>query len=264
MIRVAVCGIAGRMGQAVRRLVAATDDLELVGGIDREAATGEAAASLGSPTVVVPAQAAVVVAASDVVLDFSAPLALRALLEYCGPELAGKALVVGTTGLGERERALLEEAARHSPVVAAANFSIGINLLLQLVQAAARVLPEDRFDIEIVETHHRGKVNAPSGTALALADAAAAARAVALETVRRDGRSGEPGPRPAGEIGLHALRGGAVVGEHRVLFLGDAERVELAHIATDRALFGEGALLAARWALGRAPGRYGMRDVLGF
>lgn len=252
------------MGQAVRRLIDEADDLQLAGGIDREPRAGEAAAGLGCPSVLTPDSAGSLLGASDAVIDFSSPGALRSLLEHAGAALAGRALVVGTTGLGEQEQALLRQVAERSPVVAAANFSVGVNLLLQLVRSAARVLPEDRFDVEIVETHHRRKVDAPSGTALALAEAAAAARAAPLETVRRDGRSGQVGARPAGEIGLHSVRGGGVVGEHRVHFLGEAERLELAHIAADRTLFAEGALLAARWALGRAPGLYRMSDVLGF
>jgi 4-hydroxy-tetrahydrodipicolinate reductase len=264
VIRLAISGIAGRMGQALRRLIESSDDLQLTAGIDREARAGEGAARLGCLEVVVPGDAGRVLREADALVDFSAPAALRELLEADPGALAGRALVVGTTGLGEAEEALLAAVATSSPVVVAANFSVGVNLLLQLVQAAARVLTEERFDVEIVEAHHRRKVDAPSGTALALAEAAASARAAPLETVRRDGRSGQVGPRPAGEIGLHAVRGGAIVGEHRVHFIGDAERLELAHIASDRALFAEGALLAARWAAGRAPGRYRMSDVLGF
>lgn len=264
MIRLAISGIAGRMGQTLRRLIESSDDLQLTAGIDREALAGDAAARLGCLEVVTPAHAAGVLREADALVDFSAPAALAELLETDPEALMGRALVVGTTGLGEREEALLVAAARTSPVVVAANFSVGVNLLVQLVRAAARVLNEERFDVEIVEAHHRRKVDAPSGTALVLAEAAASARAAPLATLRRDGRSGQVGPRPAGEIGLHALRGGSIVGEHRVHFIGDAERLELAHIASDRALFAEGALLAARWAAGRAPGRYRMSDVLGF
>jgi len=263
MIRVAVCGVAGRMGQALRELIEPADDLELAGGIDREASTGEAAARLGCPRIFTPETAGPLLAVSDVVLDFSTPTGLRALLEHGSPALAGRALVVGTTGLGDADEALLGEAATHSPVVVAPNFSVGINLLLQLVETAARVLRADRFDVEVVEAHHRNKVDAPSGTALALARAVAAGRGSRVEELLRLGRSGETGRRPTGEIGLHAVRGGAVVGEHRVQFLGDTERLELVHEAADRRLFAEGALLAARWANGRAPGRYRMSDVLG-
>jgi 4-hydroxy-tetrahydrodipicolinate reductase len=263
LIRILVFGLAGRMGQALRRLVEDADDLRLVGGIEREPRRGEAAARLGCEAVVTAEDAGELISASDAVLDFSSPAALRQLLERSAEQLAGRALIVGTTGLAAREQELVAEAAHRSPVIVSANFSIGLNLLLELVQQAARVLAADRFDSEIVELHHRRKADAPSGTALALAAAIAAARKAPLETVRRDGRSGEIGPRPTGEIGLHALRGGAVVGEHRVHFLGTAERLELAHVATDRALFAEGALLAARWAAGRPPGRYELREVLG-
>lgn len=264
MIRIALCGLAGRMGQTLRGLIEREADLVLVGGIDREALHGDAAARLGCTAVQSPDGAASLLAESDVLIDFSAPAALRTVLASAADSLHGKAIVVGTTGLGEAEHALLDDVAAHATVLAAANFSVGVNLLLQLVESAARVLSEDRFDAEITELHHRRKVDAPSGTALALARAIAQGRSVELEQVRRDGRSGETGARPPGEIGVHALRGGAVIGEHRVHFLGDAERIELAHIATDRALFAEGALLAARWLAGRSPGRYHMSDVLGF
>lgn len=252
------------MGQSLRALIEAADDLELSGGVDREPRTGSAAAALGSPEVVAADAATPLLALSDVVIDFSAPAALRRLLDPAGERWHGKALVVGTTGLGPEEEALLEEVARHAVVVQAANYSVGVNLLLQLVATAAKVLPGTAFDVEIVEAHHRRKVDAPSGTALALADAVARARGVDAAAARRDGRSGDVGARPAGEIGLHALRGGSIVGEHRVHFLGEAERIEFSHIATDRRLFAEGALLAARWAQGRPAGRYQMKDVLGF
>jgi 4-hydroxy-tetrahydrodipicolinate reductase len=262
MIRVAVCGAAGRMGQALRALVAAAEDLTLSGGIDR--GLRSEAGGLDGLQVVAPDGAAQLLDESDVVIDFSAPAALRALLVHGTEALAGKALIVGTTGLTTEEDALLGRAAERSAVVVAANFSVGVNLLLSLTEQAARVLTEERFDVEIVEAHHRRKVDAPSGTALALARAVARGRAAELDALRRDGRSGHTGERPAGEIGLHAVRGGSVVGEHRVLFLGDAERVELVHSASSRELFAEGALLAARWAHGRKPGRYDMAAVLGF
>lgn len=264
MIGITLCGVAGRMGQTLRQIIEQSEDLRIVGGIDREPLTGAVAVALGCPEVRTPDQADDILVASDAIIDFSAPDALRVLLDRPAETWRGKALVVGTTGLGEAEEQLLARAAEHGAVVAAANFSVGVNLLLQLVEAAARVLPEDQFDIEVVEVHHRRKVDAPSGTALALGRAAAAGRAADLETLRRDGRSGQVGARPTGEIGLHAVRGGSVVGEHRVHFYGEAERIELAHVATDRRLFAEGALLAARWAAGRAPGRYEMKDVLGF
>jgi 4-hydroxy-tetrahydrodipicolinate reductase len=147
-------------------------------------------------------------------------------------------------------------------VLTAANFSVGVNVLLSLVATAAAALGPE-YEVEIVEAHHRRKEDAPSGTALALGRAVAGARGVELDAVRRDGRSGRPGARPAGEIGFHALRGGSIVGEHQVWLIGEMDRLELVHRAADRALFAEGALRAAAWLAGRAPGRYSMRDVLG-
>ena len=178
-------------------------------------------------------------------------------------DLAGKALVVGTTGVDAEVRRLLDEAARASAVLVAANFSVGVNLLLGLAEAAARVLPAELYDVEIVEAHHRRKVDAPSGTALALGEMIARGRRISLEAVRRDGRSGHTETRNAGEIGFHSLRGGDIVGEHHVHFIGMRERIELAHSAQDRAVFAEGALHAAQWLVAKPPGQYGMLDMLG-
>jgi 4-hydroxy-tetrahydrodipicolinate reductase len=195
------------------------------------------------------------------VIDFSTPNALGLLLERHADTLAGRALVVGTTGLASAEEDRLAAAAERGPVLVAANFSVGVNVLLALVERAGRVLQD--YDAEIVEVHHRGKVDAPSGTALALGRALARGRGVAFEDVRQDGRSGASGPRPDGQVGMHALRGGGVVGDHHVHLLGPDERIELAHVALDRGLFARGALLAARWLTGRPPGRYTMAEVLG-
>jgi 4-hydroxy-tetrahydrodipicolinate reductase len=258
--RIVVAGANGRMGQSLAKLAAEADGVELVGGIVREVRDGRGVA--GYARVVTPEAAGPLLEESDLVLDFSAPGLLTRLLDAQAPILEGRALVVGTTGLEGELVQRLEALARKSAVLVAANFSFGVNLLLALVEEAARLLPPDRFDVEIVETHHRQKVDAPSGTALALGDAVARGRGVRLADLRRDGRSGQTGGRPAGEIGFHALRGGTVPGDHRVLFLGGRERIELAHSAADRGLFAEGALLAARWIAGRAPGWYTMRDVL--
>jgi 4-hydroxy-tetrahydrodipicolinate reductase len=260
-IRIAVSGASGRMGRTLAGLIAEAPDLEAVGGIVREGRDADPRA-VGYPRLTVPEASGTIVEAADVVVDFSAPEFLARVLEAQGPRLAGRAIVVGTTGLDEPVHRLLDAAARHSPVLTAANFSVGVNVLLALVEEAARLLPAERYDVEIVETHHRGKADAPSGTAIALGRAIAHARGTRLDAVRRDGRSGRTGERPTGEIGFHAVRGGGVVGEHVVQFLGRRERIELAHAATDRALFAEGALLAARWIAGRAPGRYTMRDVM--
>ncbi len=258
-VGIVLSGATGRMGTTLARLVAEDDGLRLLGGIGR---TPERECDIGCPVVETPETAGAWLDEADVVVDFSSPELLRRLLETHGERLAGTALVVGTTGLAPEEDRLLEELARRAPVLRAANFSVGVNLLLALAERAAAVLGDD-YDVEIVEAHHRRKADAPSGTALALGEAVARGRGVALDAVRVDGRSGRPGERPRGEVGFHAVRGGDVVGEHRVMLIGDRERVELGHLAQDRALFAEGALRAARWLAGRPAGSYTMRDVLG-
>lgn len=260
-VRVVLSGAGGRMGRTLARLASEGSGVEVLAGLDRDA-DAERACDIGCPVVVTPEGAGDLVRAADVVVDFSAPEFLARLVRAQGGALAGKALVVGTTGLGDEEHALLAGLSRSAAVLVAANFSVGVNLLSALVEQAARVLGP-AYDVEVVEAHHRRKVDAPSGTALELGRAVAAGRGVELDPVRRDGRSGRPGERPAGEIGFHSVRGGDVVGEHRVMFLGDRERLELAHLAQDRALFAEGALRAARWMAGKPAGAYTMRDVLG-
>lgn len=261
-LRIVVSGATGRMGGTVASQIAEAADLELAGGIDRPDAASDPR-GLPYERLEAPTAAGPLLEAADAVVDFSAPPFLAELLERQADALAGRALVVGTTGLEPDVVARLDRAAERSPVLVASNFSIGVNLLLWLVEEAARRLPSERYDVEVIETHHRHKADAPSGTAVSLGDAVARARSAALEDLRRDGRSGRPGARSTGEIGFHAVRGGEVTGEHRVVFLAARERLELAHAAADRALFVEGALLAVRWVVGRPPGRYGMRDVLG-
>ncbi|MGH7470823.1 MAG: 4-hydroxy-tetrahydrodipicolinate reductase [Longimicrobiales bacterium] len=261
--KVVISGATGRMGQTLAALIETSAEWELVGGIDRDAFSGGAAEAHGFSSIVTAQDADRVIRAADVVLDFSAPEGLANLLARQTQNLAGKVLVVGTTGLSPDGLAALERSAQHSAVMLSANYSVGVNLMLDLVANAARVLPAHGFDVEIVETHHRHKADAPSGTALLLGKVIAEARGMALEPARRDGRSGKTGERAQGEIAFHALRGGEVVGEHRVLFLGAHQRFEIAHAAADRGLFAEGALLAARWLMGKPPGRYTMKDVLG-
>lgn len=263
MTTLAICGVTGRMGRLLVERIAASPDIELAGGIALEEPAEQATAARAYPRVELPANAGPLLSSVDALIDFSSRDALSELLVTHGDALEGKALVIGTTGLDDEVDALLDRCADTSPVLVAANFSAGINLLLGLVETAARTLDAAEYDVEIVETHHAKKVDAPSGTALALADAAARARGQELAEVRRDGRSGVTGERPAGEIGIHALRGGAVPGEHRVMFFGAKERIELSHTATDRAVFADGALMAVRWLIGRPPGRYTMRQVLG-
>jgi 4-hydroxy-tetrahydrodipicolinate reductase len=207
-------------------------------------------------TCVVDGLAALEHARADVVVDFSAPHATLALADVAAA--SGMALVSGTTGLGDDARAALDRASARIPLLWEPNMSVGIHVLTRLVARAAASL--DGWDIELVETHHRAKVDAPSGTALRLAEAMQAARAGSTRLVH--GREGRPGPRGADEIGMHALRGGDVVGDHVVHFLGGGERLELTHRATSRDVFAHGALRAARWIAGRPAGRYTLGDVL--
>ena len=258
-VRIVVSGATGRMGGQLGRLARATDDLELVGGI----APDERPVDSPYPTVLPAESAAALLADCDVLIDFSAPAHIASLLRAHAGTLAGRAIVIGTTGLDDAARSAIDDAAARSAVLVAANFSVGVNLLLELTRRAARALGSTGYDVEIVEAHHRHKADAPSGTALALGRAVADGRGIPLEQVRRDGRTGVGGERPRGEIAFHALRGGEIVGEHEVRFIGASERVTLAHVASDRALFAEGALRAARWLAGRDSGSYTMSDVLG-
>jgi 4-hydroxy-tetrahydrodipicolinate reductase len=258
-LRVVLSGVTGRMGTVLAELIRLDYGIELVGGIGR---IPERGCDAGCPIVETPETAGAWIREADVVIDFSSPELFGRLLEGQGDALAGKALVVGTTGLGDDGERALDEAARRTAVLPAANFSIGVNLLLALAEEAAAALG-DGYDAEVVEAHHRRKADAPSGTALALGEALARGRGVSLADVRADGRSGISGERPRGEIGFHSVRGGDIVGEHRVMLIGEREQVELGHVARDRALFAEGALRAARWLAGKPAGRYTMRDVLG-
>lgn len=194
---------------------------------------------------------------SDVYIDFSSPDASRR-----AAELARIPGVIGTTGLDAAATRAIDELAKRAPVIVSANFSLGVNVMLGLVQTAARALAD--WDAEVTETHHKAKRDAPSGTALAIARAIAAGHGVDYDAVKRHTRDGDIGPRPAGEIGVASVRGGDVVGEHVAYFFGAAERIEIAHRATSRAIFATGAIRAAAWIVGKPPGRYTMLDVLGF
>lgn len=257
-VRIVVSGATGRMGGQLARLIDAASDLELAGGI----APGGGPAKTPFDRIETVADAGALLGDCDVLVDFSAPDQLRDILDTHVDALDGVGIVVGTTGLDADVERALDERARRSAVLVAANFSVGVNLLIELCRRAAAVLPPDAFDVEVVEAHHRHKADAPSGTALALGRAIADARGVSLDEARVDGRSGVSGERGR-EIAFHSLRGGEIVGEHTVSFLGANERIELTHVASDRALFAEGALRAARWIAGRDPGRYTMRDALG-
>jgi len=264
-IKVGIIGCAGRMGRSNLAAVLDAPGLVLAGGVERpdHPALGQDLGLLaGRDAVGQPASAdlAALVAAADVLIEFSSPEATLTHLQVVAG--AGKAQVVGTTGFSQAQFAELARLAGTCPVLWAANMSLGVNLLLGLVERVAATLGDD-WDIEILEMHHRSKVDAPSGTALALGRAAAAGREVQLDEVAVRSRDGITGARQPGTIGFATLRGGDVVGEHVVLFTGDAERIELGHRATDRRIFAHGAVRAARWLAGRPPGLYGMRDVLG-
>ena len=240
MARIGIIGSAGRMGQALQAAIEAAGH-DYAGGIDK-----------GGDPVTLAAQ-------SDVMVDFSAPGALEANLAAAME--AGVPVVVGTTGLEERHHWLIDAAAASIPVLQTGNTSLGVTLLAHLVREAAQRLGPD-WDIEIVETHHRMKVDAPSGTALLLGQAAASGRNEALDDVAQRGRDGITGARPVGAIGCASLRGGSVAGDHAVHFLADNERLTFSHLAENRGIFARGAIRAAEWLLGRAPGRYTMPHVL--
>jgi 4-hydroxy-tetrahydrodipicolinate reductase len=198
---------------------------------------------------------------ADVVIDFTTARASAALAEACAAR-GGPALVIGSTGYEEADLARLAEASTRIPILRAGNFSLGVNMLMGLVAQAARALPAD-YDIEVFEAHHRRKIDAPSGTALMLGEAAAQGRGVALGDVARRTRDGITGERPPGEIGFSVMRGGGIIGEHSVVFASDEEVLTLSHSAIDRGLFAKGAAAAARWLAGKPPGAYDMQDVLG-
>lgn len=199
---------------------------------------------------------------ADVIIDFTTGEAATALSQECAAR-GGPALVIGATGFAPEELGRIRDAARSIAIVRSGNFSLGVNMLVGLVAQAAQALPRETWDIEIFEAHHRRKVDAPSGTALMLGEAAAQGRGVSLAFVERRGRDGVSGERPVGEIGFSVMRGGGIVGEHSITFAAAEEVVTLSHLALDRSMFAHGALVAARWLIGRAPGEYDMQDVLG-
>jgi len=241
MTAIGIIGSAGRMGQALKEAIGDADH-DHAGGVDQ----GDDVAAL--------------VQESDVLVDFSAPAALEATLDTC---IANSTpIIIGTTGLEERHHFLIDNAADHIAVLQTGNTSLGVNMLSHLVQEAASKLGED-WDIEIVEMHHRHKVDAPSGTALLLGEAAAKGRGIDLAQNSESGRDGITGARAAGAIGFAALRGGSVAGDHNVILATDQERIEISHRAENRAIFARGAVKAATWILGQSKGRYDMKDVLG-
>lgn len=264
-MKIGIAGCAGRMGRMLVEAVLETEGTTVSGGTEypgHAAIGGDVAALAGrNPCgLLVGDDSGDLFAVSDVVIDFTTPDATVRHARLAASR--GVALVVGTTGLKLPDFEILKEAARSVPVVQAANMSVGVNLLLGLTQQVASILA-DAYDIEIVEMHHRHKVDAPSGTALALGQAAADGRGVDLETVSQRVRDGMTGARRQGDIGFATLRGGDVAGEHTVIFAGAGERIELSHKATSRTVFARGAVRAALWTAGQPPGLYSMRQVLG-
>lgn len=268
LVRVAIAGSGGRMGQTLVATILAQQDIKLTAALEVAGSallSHDAGGPLGQATgVMVGSDVAAALRQADVLIDFTRPAATVAHVNACAE--AGVGAVIGTTGLSEADKKALAEAARTIPLVYAPNMSIGVSVLLKLVALAAQRLGGD-YDVEIVEMHHRHKVDAPSGTALQLGEAAAAALGRDLKTDGVFARDGVVGERRPGAIGFAALRGGDVIGDHMVIFAGPGERIELAHKASSRTTFAHGALRAARFVAARraakAPGLYAMRDVLG-
>lgn len=265
-LKVTIAGAGGRMGAANIRAVVATPGLVLHAAFDRPGspAIGRDAgeyAGLGTLGVVISDSPESALAGSEAIVDFTAPAVSVALAQLAAQR--GLVHVIGTTGCSAADDiAIRTSALNGARIVKSGNFSLGVNVLVGLVRQAAKALPN--YDIEIVEMHHRRKVDAPSGTALMLGHAAAEARQVDLDKAAVRTRDGHTGPRPEGAIGFESLRGGTVIGDHTVILAGDNERIELTHRAEDRAMFAAGAMQALLWARGRGAGLFSMADVLGF
>lgn len=264
-MRLVVAGAGGRMGRALIQAIANSKGAVLAGALEQAGSpligrdSGELA-GFGPNGIVLSADAAALAAKADGIVDFTIPKATVALAAVAGK--AGIAHIIGTTGFSAEDEAAIKAAASKAVIVKSGNMSLGVNLLAALVKRVAKTLDED-FDIEIVEMHHNRKIDAPSGTALLLGQAAADGRGVDLGEKKDAARDGHTGARKPGDIGFASLRGGTVVGEHNVIFAGPAERIELGHRAEDRMIFARGALKAALWAQGQKPGLYAMADVLG-
>lgn len=262
-MRLIVAGASGRMGRTLIKAIAETRGLALAGAVEDAGSpllSHDAGVLAGLPAsgIKLSADVKAVLAQADGIIDFTIPKASTAIAALT----AGKVHIVGTTGHSADEEAKIRESAKHAVIVKSGNMSLGVNLLAALTKRVAKTLDES-FDIEIFEMHHKKKIDAPSGTALMFGRAAAEGRGIDLATHSARGRDGETGARKPGDIGFASLRGGTVVGEHSVIFAGSAERIELIHRAEDRMIFARGALHAALWARGKAPGLYSMADVLG-
>ncbi|MDP2378184.1 4-hydroxy-tetrahydrodipicolinate reductase [Reyranella sp.] len=264
-MKIAIAGAAGRMGQMLIQRIASTDGCSLAGAIEAAGSNalgrdaGEVA-GVGAKGVKIVSDSAAAIGAAQVVIDFTVPAATVAHAAIAADK--GVAMVIGTTGLSPEQSALIHAAAKKVPIMWAANMALGVNILMALVEKTATLL-DPSYDIEIFEMHHRHKIDAPSGTALALGHSAAAGRKVELEKVWRRSRDGHTGARPTGEIGFASLRGAEEVGVHTVMFASAGERLELTHRAFSREGYALGAVMAAKWLEGKKPGLYGMKDVLG-
>jgi 4-hydroxy-tetrahydrodipicolinate reductase len=264
-MRLIVAGAGGRMGRALTRVICETQGAELAGALEAPGSEllgldAGVLAGLAANGVLVSADLWSMSANADGILDFTVPGATIANVAIAAER--GLVHVVGTTGLSASDDAVIKSVTSRAIVVKSGNMSLGVNLLAALVKRVAQSLDEG-FDIEVLEIHHRGKVDAPSGTALMLGEAAAAGRKIALDAHSARGRDGVTGARRTGDIGFASLRGGSVTGDHSVIFAGPMERIELTHRAEDRTMFAQGAVKAALWARGRKPGLYSMADVLG-
>lgn len=265
MRRVAVCGAGGRMGRALIQAIQSEPQVILMAALEypESPLLGQDAgelAGIGRLGVPVVGELQTVLSAVDVVVDFSLPIPT---LQHARLSAAqGKALVIGTTGFSPEQWLELRAFSEQVPMVISGNYSVGITICLDLIERATRAFGQT-VDIEIMEAHHRHKVDAPSGTALMLGEAVALAQGRDLATALVHGRQGHTGERPQGQIGMHSLRGGDVVGDHQVWFMGEGERLEIRHVASSRMNFAQGALRAARWVGDKPPGQYNMRQVLG-
>jgi len=256
-VKIAVAGAGGRMGQALIEAVIADPELTLAAAFD---VPGSPVFGRDLAGVEATADVAAAVSVSEVVIDFTRPQGTLAHLQACVK--ARKAMVIGTTGFSETQRGVIAEAGEVIPIVLSPNFAVGVNAAFKLAETAARILG-DAYDVEIIEAHHRHKVDAPSGTALKLGEIVAKALSRDLKKNSVFGREGDTGERPGRQIGFHAIRGGDIVGEHTVLFAGVGERVEVTVRSQSRITYALGALRAAKFLRGKAPGLYGMNDVLG-
>ncbi len=264
-LKLAIAGAAGRMGRELARIVHSTEGCQLAGGLEAKGSPHVGAdfgelIGVGKLGITITDDADAFIAAADGIIDFTVPKATLALVAETAVQK--KIHVIGTTGIDAAGNDAIRKASSQTCIVKTGNFSFGVTLLAALVKKAAATLGED-FDVEILEMHHRMKIDAPSGTALLLGEAAASGRAVTLAAKSVRSRDGHTGARNSGDIGFAALRGGSVVGDHTVIFAGQGERLELRHVAESRELFARGAVKAALWARGQKPGLYSMMDVLG-